>query len=153
MLCWALLQYCGGFCHTLARISHGIHTFFFLFQFLVAPGLCCCARAFSSRGEQRLLSGRSVRAYPCGGFSCCRASALQHAGSSRCSQTQWLGHSVPVGGFPGISDGKKRLPTMQETRVPSLGREDPLGKEMATYTRTLAWKIPWTEDQSSWTRD
>ena len=39
----------------------------------------------------------------------------------------------------------KCLPTMQETRVRSLGWEDPLEKEMATHSRTLAWKIPWTE--------
>ena len=35
---------------------------------------------------------------------------------------------------------------MQETRVQSLGQEDPLEKEMATHSSTLAWKIPWTED-------
>ena len=40
----------------------------------------------------------------------------------------------------------KRLPAMPETRVRSLGREDPLEKEMATHSSTLAWKIPWTED-------
>ena len=40
----------------------------------------------------------------------------------------------------------KRLPTVQETWVPSLGREDPLEKEMATHSSTLAWKIPWTEE-------
>ena len=34
---------------------------------------------------------------------------------------------------------------MQETQVQSLGREDLLEKEMATYSSTLAWKIPWTE--------
>ena len=39
----------------------------------------------------------------------------------------------------------KCLPTMQETRVRSLGGEDPLEKEMATHSSTLAWKIPWTE--------
>ena len=39
----------------------------------------------------------------------------------------------------------KRLPTVWETRVRSLGREDPLEKEMATHSSTLAWKIPWTE--------
>ena len=39
----------------------------------------------------------------------------------------------------------KLLPAMQETWVPSLGQEDPLEKEMATYSSTLAWKIPWTE--------
>ena len=40
----------------------------------------------------------------------------------------------------------KRLPTMWETQVQSLGWEDPLEKEMATHSITLAWKIPWTED-------
>ena len=40
----------------------------------------------------------------------------------------------------------KRLPTMRETRVPSLGWEDPMEKEMATHSSTLAWKIPWTEE-------
>ena len=39
-----------------------------------------------------------------------------------------------------------RLPTMQETQVQSLGREDPLEKEMATHSSTLAWEIPWTEE-------
>ena len=40
----------------------------------------------------------------------------------------------------------KGLPAMQETWVRSLGREDPLEKEMATHSNILAWKIPWTED-------
>ena len=40
----------------------------------------------------------------------------------------------------------KRLPAMWETQVLSLGREDPLEKEMATHSSTLAWKIPWTEE-------
>ena len=40
----------------------------------------------------------------------------------------------------------KRLPTMWETRVRSLGREDALEKEMATHSSTLAWRIPWTEE-------
>ena len=35
---------------------------------------------------------------------------------------------------------------MWETQVRSLGREDPLEKEMATHSSTLAWKIPWTEE-------
>ena len=37
----------------------------------------------------------------------------------------------------------KNLPAMQETWVESLGLEDPLEKEMATHSSTLAWKIPW----------
>ena len=40
----------------------------------------------------------------------------------------------------------KRLPAMQETWVQSQGWKDPLEKEMATHTSTLAWKIPWMEE-------
>ena len=40
----------------------------------------------------------------------------------------------------------KNLPTMQEIRVQFLGQEDPLEKEMATYSSILAWRIPWTEE-------
>ena len=40
----------------------------------------------------------------------------------------------------------KNLSAMQETWIQSLGREDPLEKEMATHSRTIAWKIPWTEE-------
>ena len=40
----------------------------------------------------------------------------------------------------------KHLPTMRETWVRSLGQEDPLEKEMATLSSTLAWRIPWTEE-------
>ena len=42
----------------------------------------------------------------------------------------------------------KRLPTMQETWVQSLGWEDPLEKEMATHSSTLTWKIPFMEEPS-----
>ena len=47
--------------------------------------------------------------------------------------------------FP-VAQMVKRLPTMQETWVRSLGREGPLEKEMATHSSILAWKIPWTEE-------
>ena len=40
----------------------------------------------------------------------------------------------------------KHLPTMRETWVQSLGQEDPLEKEIATHSSSLAWKIPWTEE-------
>ena len=43
----------------------------------------------------------------------------------------------------------KCLPTMWEAWVRSLGREDPLEKEMATHSSALAWKIPWTEEPGS----
>ena len=46
----------------------------------------------------------------------------------------------------------KNFPAMQETQEPlvqSLGREDPLEKEMTTHCSSPAWKIPWTEDPGS----
>ena len=46
-------------------------------------------------------------------------------------------------GFPGGSMVKSP-PAVQETWLQSLGREDPLEKEVATHPNTLAWEIPWT---------
>ena len=40
----------------------------------------------------------------------------------------------------------KNLPAVWETRALSLGREDPLEKEIATYSSILTWRIPWTEE-------
>ena len=45
-----------------------------------------------------------------------------------------------------VAQTVKCLPTMWETWIQSLGQEDPLEKEMATHSSTLAWKIPWTEE-------
>ena len=45
-----------------------------------------------------------------------------------------------------VAQRVKRLPTMRETWVQSLGREDQLEKEMATHSSIHAWKIPWTEE-------
>ena len=42
----------------------------------------------------------------------------------------------------------KNLPAIQETRVPSLGWEDPLEKRMATHSIILPWRIPWLEEPS-----
>ena len=42
-----------------------------------------------------------------------------------------------------VAEAVKRLPAMWETRVRSLGWEDPLEREMATYSSILTWKIPW----------
>ena len=44
-----------------------------------------------------------------------------------------------------VAQRLKHLPAMRETWVQSLGREDPLEKEMATHSSILAWRIPWTE--------
>ena len=48
-----------------------------------------------------------------------------------------------------VAQRLKRLPPMWETWVRSLGREDPLEKEMAIHSSILAWRIPWTEKPSS----
>ena len=45
-----------------------------------------------------------------------------------------------------VAQRLKRLPGMRETWVRSLGREDPLQKEMTTHSSTLAWRIPWREE-------
>ena len=45
-----------------------------------------------------------------------------------------------------VAQRVKRLSTTRETRVRSLGWEDPLEKEIAIHFRTIAWKIPWTEE-------
>ena len=45
-----------------------------------------------------------------------------------------------------VAQRLKRLPAMLETPVRSLGWEDSLQKEMATYSSILAWEIPWTEE-------
>ena len=52
----------------------------------------------------------------------------------------------------GLSGGSavKTPPAMQETRVPSLGQEDPLEKGMATHSSILAWGNPWTEEPDSY---
>ena len=45
-----------------------------------------------------------------------------------------------------VAQTVKCLPAIRETQVQSLGWEDPLEKEMATHSSTLAWKIPWAEE-------
>ena len=59
-----------------------------------------------------------------------------------------MDHLAPYRLFMGFPDGSvvKNLPAIQETQVQCLGREDPLEKGMATHSRTLAWRIPWTEE-------
>ena len=45
-----------------------------------------------------------------------------------------------------VAQRLKHLPPMRETRVQSLGRKDPLEKEMATHSSSLAWRTPWSEE-------
>ena len=45
-----------------------------------------------------------------------------------------------------MAQSVKILPVLQETWVQSLGRDNPLEKELATHSSILAWRIPWTEE-------
>ena len=58
----------------------------------------------------------------------------------------FLSFSFSLKGASLVAQMVKRLPAMWETQVQSLGWEDPLEKEMATDSSTLAWKSPWTEE-------
>ena len=62
----------------------------------------------------------------------------------------WYCQSFSFQSFEGVAQTVKRLSAMQETRVRSLGWEDPLEKEMAIHSSTMAWKIPWTEEPGRW---
>ena len=57
-----------------------------------------------------------------------------------------MGSEKLFGKAPLVTQMVKNLPAMQETRVQSLGWEDPLEKEMAVHSRILAWEIPRTEE-------
>ena len=97
---------------------------------LSSPG---CARAFSSCGEQGLLSSCSTQAYH-HSVSSCRAQALEH-GLRNCG----AGAQLPGGMWTLPSPGQKM-------RVQPLDGEAPLEKGMATNSSILAW-IPWIEER------
>ena len=60
--------------------------------------------------------------------------------------TNTFGQLLTIIGVSLVAQLVKRLPTMRETGVRSLGWEDLLEKEMATHSSIHAWKIPWTEE-------
>ena len=76
---------------------------------------------------------------------------IEEPGGLLSMQSQRVGHEEQVtfsraGIYHQGSTEVKNLPAMQETRVQSLGGEDPLEKGMAAHSRILAWRIPWTEE-------
>jgi len=71
---------------------------------------------------------------------------LQLSGSRPEKRHALLGFFLPVSRASLVTQMMKNLLAMQETQVRSLCREDPLEKGMATYSSTVAWKIPWTEE-------
>ena len=66
----------------------------------------------------------------------------------RCDLTVEQQQHWSKGGFPSGSVVKNPR-AMPETQVPSLSREDPLEKKMATHSSILAWEIPWTEERQA----
>ena len=80
-----------------------------------------------------------------GGLACCDS-----WGRKESDTTEWLNWTCFIHWRLFIeslvAQMVKRLPAVQDTRVWSLGWEDPLEKAMATHSSTLAWKIPWTEE-------
>ena len=73
----------------------------------------------------------------------------QHGVSVRGRESQGFGGNILVCislGTSLVAQTVKRLSTMRETWVQSLGWEDPLEKEMTIHSSTIAWKIPWTEE-------
>ena len=61
----------------------------------------------------------------------------------------WLcffNRGLPGKGLPLVAQTVRKLTTVQETQIQSLGWEDPLEKEMAAHFSSLAWRIPWTEE-------
>ena len=72
------------------------------------------------------------------------AQGSQEPSPNHSSETPSLRRSVSLSSL--VAQTVKHLPTMWETRVQSLGREDLLEEEMATHSSILAWKIPWMEE-------
>ena len=73
-------------------------------------------------------------------------SAVQQSESVKHTHTLFTLLSFGGRGTSLVARRVKRLPAMRETQVRSPGWEDPLEKEMATHSSTLAWRIPWTEE-------
>jgi hypothetical protein len=67
---------------------------------------------------------------------------LQRLGIDLAIEQQQQGN----GGFSQVALVVQNPPAMQETRLPSLGQEDPLEEEMATHSSILAWAILWTAE-------
>ena len=84
----------------------------------------------------------------------CHPAYLTYIQSTTCKMPGWIKHKLEsrVPGEMSITSDSlvaqvvKCLPTIWETWVQLLRREDPLQKEIATYSSTLAWKIPWTKE-------
>ena len=80
---------------------------------------------------------------------CCDISSLSSAaGKKKATSFFYLSFRcvILIIGTSLVAQMGKNLPAMRETQVQSLGWEDPLEKGMATHSRILAWRTPWTEE-------
>ena len=75
--------------------------FFFIYLLLTTPGLHCCSQAVSSCNQRGPLPSCGAQASHCGGFSCCRARALEHRLNGCGARAQLLSHTWDLPG-PGI---------------------------------------------------
>ena len=69
---------------------------------------------------------------------------IDHSFNVLCNKTLLFIHPIYMASL--VAQRLKRLPATRETWVRSLGREDPLEKEMAIHSSILAWRIPWMEE-------
>ena len=136
-------------CHPI--ISSPVITFYSCLQAFPASGSFLMSKLFSS-GGQNIGASASAAVPPMNiqDWFPLRLTGwiyLQSKGLSKVfSNVVSLFHSVVSFCSSLVAQRLKHLPGMRETRVQSLGQEDPLEKEMATHSSTLAWRIPWREE-------
>ena len=97
-------------------------------------------------GNECLLCSVSFPGSSAGKESACNAGDPGSIPGSGRSFGEGIGYQLQYFWTSLVAQMVKNLPAMWETWVQSLGHEDPLEKEMATHSSTLAWKIPWTEE-------
>ena len=151
----------NGYNHLCKKFNHGEKA-----QIKKEP--CSLNKDSSSQGWQKAGSGSSDSHFAFLHFfflgmvlitaSCTLSQTSIHSSSGTLSDLiPWIYFSLPLYNCKGFDLGHtwmaslvaqtvKRLSTTWETRVWSLGWEDPLDKEMAIHSSTIAWKIPWTEE-------
>ena len=111
--------------------------------------MCKCVHLslhyFSNKGWLKIFFGikSQILDHLCTTLGCERAGEIKQIKIILIPVSPALSHPK---GSP-VPQTVKHLPTMQENQVQSLGREDPLEKEMATHSSILAWKIPWLEER------
>ena len=123
---------------TLSLVSIALQAFFFFFLSLShqgSPLMYICSQHILRRGFACSSVGKES--------ACNAGDPSLILGSGRCPG-EGIGYPFQYSWASLVAQLVKNLPAMWETWVRSLGWEDPLEKGKATYTRILAWRIPWT---------